>query len=369
MSRTREGRDKESNEAARQQAESQPVTDTAGQAGGTRQHTYIPGRESAREFPRRSTSLRERDVSESRDLYSSRREDLSRQGRTVSYRKRPGDTGWSSREFERRPEGRTSYDAYGREPESYYESRGRLSGRYEDRERYERGRREGRTSGAYDRGYDYDREQRRQRSFREDYDEPYQREMLSGRYGYEQEYWPARPRPGVGRYTGEADFRPEERRERSTGYYGRNYLRCSDIMTKDVTVCSRQTSIRDIAEKMEDDNVGSIPVVENGRLVGIVTDRDIVCRVLAEGLDSHSTTAVDAMSEDIITCAPEERVVEAIRKMGEHQIRRIPVCDVNGRLRGIISMADVALEAERDRELAESLEEISQPLPNRSRRV
>jgi CBS domain-containing protein len=209
----------------------------------------------------------------------------------------------------------------------------------------------------------------RRRSSREDYDEPYQREAQSDRYGYEQEYWPARPRPGVGRYTGDADFRSEDRRERSGGYYGRNYLRCSDIMTKDVTSCARQTSIHDIAEKMEDDNVGSIPVVENGRLIGIVTDRDIVCRVLAEGRDSRSTMAADAMSEDIVTCAPEETVIDAIRKMGEHQIRRIPVCDVNGRLRGIISMADVALEAERDRELADALEEISQPLPNRSRRV
>jgi CBS domain-containing protein len=62
-------------------------------------------------------------------------------------------------------------------------------------------------------------------------------------------------------------------------------------------------------------------------------------------------------------------VIDAIRKMGEHQIRRIPVCDINGRVRGIIAMADIALEAERDRDLAGALEQISKPTPNRSRRV
>jgi CBS domain-containing protein len=120
---------------------------------------------------------------------------------------------------------------------------------------------------------------------------------------------------------------------------------------------------------MEDENVGSIPIVENGRLVGIVTDRDIVCRAVAEGRDSRAVTASEVMSEDLVTCAPDDSVIEVIRKMGEHQIRRIPVCDTNGRLRGIIAIADVALEAERDRDLANALEQISQPTPNRSRRV
>src|SRR5262249_47678085 len=121
-------------------------------------------------------------------------------------------------------------------------------------------------------------------------------------------------------------------------------------------------------DMMEDEDVGSLPVVENGRLLGIVTDRDIVCRVLAEGHDSRTATVREAMSEDLVTCSPDESVVEAIHKMGEHQIRRLPVCDNNGRLRGILSIGDLALEAENDREIARALEHISQPTPYQSRR-
>jgi CBS domain-containing protein len=75
------------------------------------------------------------------------------------------------------------------------------------------------------------------------------------------------------------------------------------------------------------------------------------------------------MSQDIITCTPDDSVIDAIRKMGEHQIRRIPVCDMNGRLRGIIALGDIALEAERDQDLANAIEQISQPTPHQSRRV
>jgi CBS domain-containing protein len=148
----------------------------------------------------------------------------------------------------------------------------------------------------------------------------------------------------------------------------RNVLRCRDIMTKDVTACSPESSIREVAEKMEDENVGSIPVVENGRLIGIVTDRDIVCRILAEGKNTRTTTAREAMTDDIVTCTPDELIMEVIRKMSEHQIRRIPICDPNGRLRGIISIGDIALEAERDRDIACALEKISEPTPYQAHR-
>jgi CBS domain-containing protein len=263
---------------------------------------------------------------------------------------------------------RTLYGTLGRDAESNYETRGRQIGREEDRSRYDRSN-IGRGRAYED--YDYDRERRRQRPSREEYGEPRYRETFSGRYG--QQRWPSRSGEergqGVDFYSGEPYYRGEDRRSRRDTYSGQNYLRSRDIMTKDVTTCSPQSSIREAAEKMQDENVGSLPVVDNGRLIGIVTDRDIVCRVLAEGRDSRAATVADAMSEDLVTCTPEETVLDAIRKMGEHQIRRIPVCDINGRLRGIIAMADVALEAERDRELAEALEEISQPLPNRSRRM
>jgi len=146
-----------------------------------------------------------------------------------------------------------------------------------------------------------------------------------------------------------------------------NVLRCGDIMSRGVTTCTLTTPIREVADKMEDDDIGSIPVVENGRLVGIVTDRDIVCRVVAEELDTRSSTAAEAMTEDIVTCTIDESVIGAVNKMAEFMIRRIPVVDYTGKLRGVISVADIALEAEMDQELARALGRISRPTPNQSR--
>lgn len=99
--------------------------------------------------------------------------------------------------------------------------------------------------------------------------------------------------------------------------------------------------------------------ITNGRLIGLITDRDIVVRAIAEGFDATQSRAADIMTTDVHTADPNDRVIDAIRKMGDKQVRRIPVADRNGILRGIISMADIALETESDRELAAALEEIS----------
>ncbi|HWW75827.1 MAG TPA: CBS domain-containing protein, partial [Pyrinomonadaceae bacterium] len=160
----------------------------------------------------------------------------------------------------------------------------------------------------------------------------------------------------------------------------RSHLRCRDIMTRDVTVALRDTSLDQVARMMRDEDTGVIPVVEpgetpsdsvtevqrvpartqaNGRLVGLITDRDIVIRALAEGQDARTVTAESVMTTDLYTVRPNDRVIEAIRKMGDKQVRRLPVVDREGNLRGIISMADIALETEADRELGEALEEIS----------
>jgi CBS domain-containing protein len=147
-----------------------------------------------------------------------------------------------------------------------------------------------------------------------------------------------------------------------------------------VTVAARDSTLAEVARKMLDEDTGIIPVVEpneaaagsaegqhrvpfgaaaGGRLVGLITDRDIVVRALAEGRDPREVRAEEVMTTDIHTALPNDRVIEVIRLMGDKQVRRVPVVDREGNLRGIISMADVALETQADRELADALEEIS----------
>ena len=175
------------------------------------------------------------------------------------------------------------------------------------------------------------------------------------------------------------------RQGRGRGGPSRSHVRCRDIMTRDVTVATRETTLEAVARMMRDEDTGVIPVIEraanltdlpesgradvnrveanvagsSGKLIGLITDRDIVVRALAEGKDPRSVRAEEIMTTDIHTAQPNDRVIEAVRKMGDKQVRRIPIVDRDGTLRGIISMADVALETEDDRELAEALEEIS----------
>jgi CBS domain-containing protein len=129
-------------------------------------------------------------------------------------------------------------------------------------------------------------------------------------------------------------------------------------MTKDVQTASRDMTLREVAVLMRDGDMGSVPVVDGGKLIGIVTDRDIVVRVLAEGKGPEAPVS-EAMTAEIVTVKPDDYVFEAIRLMGDKQVRRIPVVGEHGELAGIIAMADVALETEDEREIAETLEEIS----------
>ena len=164
----------------------------------------------------------------------------------------------------------------------------------------------------------------------------------------------------------------------------RSRLRCRDIMTRDVAAVTRDTSLQDIALLMREEDTGIIPVVEiasgrdvtefvgepqtvrtrarlnsNGKLVGLITDRDIVVRAVANGRDAKITRAEDVMTTEIHSAKQEDRVIDVIRMMGDKQVRRIPVVSDDGTLHGIISMADVVLETEADHELADALEEIS----------
>ena len=143
-----------------------------------------------------------------------------------------------------------------------------------------------------------------------------------------------------------------------TGSTAKSRVRCRDIMTTSVKTATRDNTLQDVGSMMREGDMGSVPVVEGGRLVGIVTDRDIVVRSVADGRGPQ-TSVSEAMTTDIVSVRPDDFVFEAIRLMGDKQVRRVPVVDENGNLSGIIAMADIALEMEDEREIAEALEEIS----------
>ncbi len=134
--------------------------------------------------------------------------------------------------------------------------------------------------------------------------------------------------------------------------------RCREIMTGNVRTANRQMNLREVANLMRSGDMGAMPVVEAGKLVGIVTDRDIVVRGIAEGKDVSAEIG-DVMTTEIFSVKPDDFVFEAIRIMGDKQVRRVPVINEAGELAGIIAMADIALEMEDEREIAETLEEIS----------
>ncbi len=135
-------------------------------------------------------------------------------------------------------------------------------------------------------------------------------------------------------------------------------LRAHEIMTKSVRTATREMSLREVAAMMRDGDMGAVPVVDDGKLIGIVTDRDIVVRAVAESKTADAPIG-EVMTTELFTVAPEDFVFEAIRLMGDKQVRRIPVVSDDGSLSGIIAMADVALEMEDEKEIAETLEEIS----------
>ena len=120
-----------------------------------------------------------------------------------------------------------------------------------------------------------------------------------------------------------------------------------------------ETPVSDVAKLMASEDVGPIPIVEGGRLVGLVTDRDLVVRVLAEGRDPASTTAGEVATGDLLTVSPEDELDEALELLARRQVRRLPVVE-NGKLVGVLAQADVARHAG-DERTGELVEEISKP--------
>jgi CBS domain-containing protein len=133
----------------------------------------------------------------------------------------------------------------------------------------------------------------------------------------------------------------------------------SDIMTRDVQVVRAETTIREAAETMAKSDVGALPVCDGDRLLGMVTDRDIVVRGLAKGL-SGTDTVSRVMTEGVEYCFEDDELTDVEDKMATNQIRRIAVVNRDKKLIGILSLGDVSREA-RPAEAGDVLEEVSQP--------
>ncbi|KDE48446.1 hypothetical protein DI43_04130 [Geobacillus sp. CAMR12739] len=131
-----------------------------------------------------------------------------------------------------------------------------------------------------------------------------------------------------------------------------------DVMSTDVQYCTLLDNLYEVAVKMRDFNVGAIPIVDDGRLVGMITDRDIVVRGMAEKRPG-STAVTEVMSRDLVTLSPDDSVQKAADMMARHQIRRLPVVE-NGRLVGIISLGDLATNRYSDERAGRALSEISE---------
>ena len=133
-----------------------------------------------------------------------------------------------------------------------------------------------------------------------------------------------------------------------------------DVMTTRPRGVTRETRLSEVAEVMEAEDVGAIPILDGEQLVGMITDRDIVVRAIARGLDPNETRVSAIASRDMFSIQPEQDLDDALHLMARHQVRRLPVVDQDDRLVGIVSQADVALH-EKDKTTGGLVEVISRP--------
>jgi len=131
-----------------------------------------------------------------------------------------------------------------------------------------------------------------------------------------------------------------------------------EVMTSNPCSIDADKSVAYAAKMMRDEDVGIAPIVEGDRLVGVLTDRDIAVRVVAEGRDPEQVKAAEVASRDVVTLDPEQDLDEALRLMARHQVRRLPVVEEDGRLVGVVAQADVAKVAD-ERHTGEVVEQIS----------
>jgi CBS domain-containing protein len=138
---------------------------------------------------------------------------------------------------------------------------------------------------------------------------------------------------------------------------------CEDIMTPNPICCLPTDSVKKVAEIMLRENLGPIPVIDNDqsrKVIGILTDRDLVLKIIAEGCDAEKTKVESVMTRRVISCRADDDVQKAIDSMSEHQLRRVIVVDKVNKILGIISQADVATRANEPQKTAEMVKDVSQ---------
>jgi CBS domain-containing protein len=135
-----------------------------------------------------------------------------------------------------------------------------------------------------------------------------------------------------------------------------------DVMTAGPVAVTPDTPVAAVAEVMEMDDIGAVPVVEDDRLTGMITDRDIVIRAIAKGKDPRGMPVREIYTRQVIAVAPDDKLGDAVSIMADRQIRRLPVVDEENHLVGVVSQADIAAQA-KEKEVGEMVEEISKPAP------
>lgn len=138
-------------------------------------------------------------------------------------------------------------------------------------------------------------------------------------------------------------------------------MQLKDIMTKNVKIIPQNASVRDAAKLMKEIDTGFIPVMENNRVIGTITDRDIVVRSIAEGRDPNDTRVHDVMTSEFFFCYEDDDVKKAAKLMSDKQIRRIPIINHNNELVGVVALGDLAVDNRNDKMSGDILEDISKP--------
>ena len=134
-----------------------------------------------------------------------------------------------------------------------------------------------------------------------------------------------------------------------------------EIMTRNVEIIAPKTTVQEAAKKMKDLNVGAIPVCDGDKLAGMITDRDLVVRVLAEGRNPKTVPVSDAISTDVVFCFEDDDVERASQLMAQHQIRRLPIMSSRKRLVGMVTLGDLAVHGKNPEVSGGVLQQVSTP--------